>query len=137
MDRASSTSSTGLRTRSVAFGRCHGSLVGEAMKRMLVVFIGVIIAVGALVIAVPAGAAGPPLSSYVVYGENGVVVGNGSVVTGFVGAQSPVPGTTTALTLQGQSKIISAPGNGIVGDARSGGNVRLLNSTLIQGTLTH
>jgi hypothetical protein len=106
------------------------------MKRILSVFVGVMLAVGALVLAVPAGAAGPPLSDYVVYGENGVIVGNGTVVTGLVGAKNAVPGTTTALTLQGQSKIISDPANSIAGDARSGGNVRMLNSTLIEGTLT-
>src|SRR4051812_27700070 len=107
------------------------------MRKLLVVFVGVAIAMGALVIAVPAGAAGPPLSSYVVYGENGVVIGNGSIVTGLVGAKNPVPGTTTALTLQGGAKIISDPVHSIVGDARSGGNIRMLNQTLIQGTLTH
>src|SRR3954451_23532966 len=106
------------------------------MKRILSVFVGVAIAMGALVIAVPAGAAGPPLSSYVIYGENGVVIGNGTTVTGLVGAKNAVPGTTTALTLEGGSSIVSNPPNAI-GDARSGGNIRMLNQTQIQGTLPH
>jgi hypothetical protein len=105
------------------------------MNRVLVVFVGVINAVGALVLASPAGAAGPPLSSYVVYGENGVVVGNGSTVIGLVGAKNAVPGTTTALTLQGLAKIIDDPVHNVLGDARSGGNVRMLNNTMIQHQL--
>src|SRR5215471_21700680 len=105
------------------------------MKRVFALFVGVSVAIGALVIATSAGAAGPPLSSYVVYGENDVVIGNGSTVIGLVGAKNNLG--LAAVTLEGGSSVISDPAHSIVGDVRTAGDTRMLNSTTIQGTLLH
>jgi hypothetical protein len=105
------------------------------MKRVFALFVGVSVAIGALVIANSAGAVGPPLSQYVVYGENGVVIGNGSTVIGLVGARNNLG--LAAVTLEGGSSVVSDPAHSIVGDVRTAGNTRMLNSTTIQGTLLH
>src|SRR5689334_10779197 len=104
------------------------------MKRVFALFLGVSVAIGALVIATSAGAVGPTIDKYVVYGENGVVIGNGSTVVGLVGARNNLG---AAVTLEGGSSVISDPAHSIVGDVRTAGDTRMLNSTLIQGTLLH
>ena len=76
----------------------------------------------------------PPISHYVVYGEQGVFIGASSQVTGLVGANHNAPsgqglgGVGYAIFMNGASKIN--------GDARSGGNVDLQSSSgEITGTL--
>ena len=73
-------------------------------------------------------AAGPPLDDYTVFGENGVVVGFESTVTGLVGARNNDPAA-------GNNAIKVNSGAKIDGDARSGGNVALANNASISGTL--
>jgi hypothetical protein len=73
-------------------------------------------------------AAGPPLSAYTIYGENGVTIGFESDIVGLVGGRNndPVAGNT-AVRLNG--------GAIVEGDVRSGGNVNLQNNAVITGTL--
>jgi len=88
----------------------------------------VILTIALALTAAPAQAVGPPLSDYVVYGENGVVIGIASTITGLVGAHHNNSVTGKAIKVNGLGEID--------GDARSGGDVRLLNNAAITGTLT-
>jgi hypothetical protein len=82
----------------------------------------------AVLVGAPAFAAGPPLSAYTIYGENGVTIGFESDIVGLVGGRNndPVAGNT-AVRLNG--------GAIVDGDVRSGGNVNLQNNAVITGTL--
>jgi len=105
------------------------------VRRAIAILCGVAIAAGTAVIAAPAEAVGPPLSDYVIFGNNGVDIGIDSTITGLVGVRNNKPSTGVALRMNGGASIISDPGNGIFGNVRSGGNVRMDTNTLIQGTL--
>jgi len=78
--------------------------------------------------AATASAAGPPLSAYTIFGENGVTIGFESDIVGLVGGRNndPVAGNN-AVRLNGGAKV--------EGDVRSGGNVNLQNNASITGTL--
>ncbi|HZR80956.1 MAG TPA: hypothetical protein VFD92_07650 [Candidatus Binatia bacterium] len=75
-----------------------------------------------------AAAAGPPLSAYTIFGENGVVIGFESHINGLVGARNndPVADNNAVKLNQGAS---------VNGDVRSGGNVNLQKNAFITGTL--
>jgi len=76
----------------------------------------------------PAGAV-TSYDDYIVFGEHGVVVGNGSTVTGMVGArQNHVSPNIEAIKVQGLADII--------GDARSGADINMQGNTSITGTAT-
>src|SRR5262245_31726788 len=75
----------------------------------------------------PAAAVGPPITDYVVFGENGVVIGVKSTVVGLVGARNNNAVTGDAIHMNGQAKID--------GDARSGGNVSFGTNASITGKL--
>lgn len=96
------------------------------MQRAFVAFWLILIVAVALT-AAPAQAVGPPLSAYVVYGENGVIIGIGSTVAGLVGARHNNSVFNKAIKVTGQAVID--------GDARSGDDVALLNNATITGTL--
>lgn len=85
---------------------------------------------GALTVCLstPAVAAGPPLSQYTIFGENGVIIGFDSDIVGLVGGRNndPVAGNT-AVRLNGKATV--------TGDVRSGGNVNLQNQASISGTV--
>lgn len=84
---------------------------------------------GALVLGFAASAhAGPPLSEYTIYGENGVVIGFDSDIIGLVGARNndPVAGNN-AVRLNGLATLD--------GDIRSGGNVNLQANASVSGTV--
>src|SRR5215471_6059324 len=75
-----------------------------------------------------AHAAGPPLSAYTVFGEDGVVIGFESTVKGLVGARNNDPAANNNAIKVNTKSVID-------GDARSGGNVALANNASITGTL--
>src|SRR5262249_44524066 len=73
------------------------------------------------------GWAAPNLADYTLFGENGIVIGDSTIVSGLVGARNndPMAGNN-AIRLNGNSSV--------VGDARSGGNVNLQNGASITGS---
>ena len=78
--------------------------------------------------AATALAAGPPITDYIVYGENGVKIGAGSGVTGLTGARNNF--------YQGNAVFLNG-GASVQGDVRSGGNVGLGNGASITGNVYH
>jgi hypothetical protein len=72
-------------------------------------------------------AAAVPIDQFVIYGVHGVVIGDGSKITGLVGAEHDDPVVGAAIKLNGQALID--------GDARSSGDVNLQNGARIKGTL--
>lgn len=82
----------------------------------------------AVCLAAPASAAGPLLSEYTIFGENGVVIGFDSDIVGLVGGRNNDPAAgNTAVRLNGKATVD--------GDVRSGGNVNLQNQASISGTV--
>src|SRR5215475_9715932 len=79
-------------------------------------------------LAAAAFAAGPPITDYIVYGENGVKIGAGSSVTGLTGARNNF--------FQGKAVFLNG-GASVQGDVRSGGNVGLGNGATITGIVYH
>lgn len=73
-------------------------------------------------------AAGPPITDYIVYGENGVKIGAGSGVTGLTGARNNF--------FQNNAVFLNG-GASVQGDVRSGGNVGLGNGATITGLVYH
>jgi len=109
------------------------------MRRVLSMFSAIALVASVAMIAVtmsPAAAAGPPLSQYVIFGTDGVTIGVGSTIVGLVGDVNNNPVNNQAIRMNGGARIVGDPSKSIVGDARSGGNVRLDNNALIEGTLT-
>jgi hypothetical protein len=106
---------------------------GRLRRKM---FLGGLVAVCALagtaaVLSTSAGAV-TSHTNYVLWGENGVHIGNDSIVTGLVGARNnrtEYPNPHSSITMAGGSKII--------GDARAGAKVKMLNVTEITGTVYH
>lgn len=83
---------------------------------------------GCFFVAAATFAAGPPITDYIVYGENGAKLGAGSSVTGLMGARNNF--------FQGNAVFLNG-GASVTGDVRSGGNVGLGNSATITGTVYH
>src|SRR5262245_30291804 len=79
---------------------------------------------GCFLFAAAAFAAGPPITDYIVYGENGAKLGAGSSVTGLMGARNNF--------FQGNAVFLNG-GASVTGDVRSGGNVGLGNGVTITG----
>lgn len=90
----------------------------------------ILVGLAVLLVASPSWA-GPPLSAYVLYGENGVLIGGGSTIDGLVGGRNALPGDAqnASIRLAGEATIN--------GDARSGRNVVLANNAHITGTVVH
>jgi len=84
--------------------------------------------IGCFLVAAASFAAGPPITSYIVYGENGAKIGAGSSVTGLTGARNNF--------FQGKAVFLNG-GASVIGDVRSGGNVGLGNGATITGTVYH
>src|SRR5262245_13491966 len=103
-------------------------LFKEAFMRRGALALLLVTAIAATLPAPAAWAVGPPLSDYVMYGDNGVVLGVGSVVTGLVGARTNNATTGFAIRENGLAQI--------AGSARSGADVSLGKNTAITGTLT-
>ena len=90
----------------------------------------ILVGLAVLLVASPSWA-GPPLSDYVLYGENGVFIGGGSTIDGLVGGKNALPADAqnASIRLAGEATIN--------GDARSGRNVVLANNAHITGTVIH
>jgi len=107
------------------------------MRRIASLLFAMAVSVGVITTAAaPAGAAAPTLAEYAVFGLNGVQIGNTSTVVGIVGGRFNSPFNGYAVQLLGNAKIVADTIEGVPGDARSGGNVNLLNNADIQNTLT-
>jgi hypothetical protein len=76
----------------------------------------------------PASAVAVPIADFILYGENGVQIGSGSIINGLVGARTNDPVAGAAIKLNGGGTTVN-------GDARSGGDVNLQNNAHITGTL--
>lgn len=76
-----------------------------------------------------ASAAGPALSEYTIFGENGVVIGFDSDIVGLVGGRNEDPVTGNAVRLNGKATVD--------GDVRSGGDVNLQNQASVSGKVIH
>ena len=75
-----------------------------------------------------AASAGPPLSEYTIYAENGVVIGVDSEIVGLVGARNNDPNASNSAVKINANATVD-------GDVRSGGNVNLQNGASITGTV--
>ena len=89
-------------------------------------FLGIL---GCLLLAATSLAAGPPITDYIVYGENGVKIGAGSTVNGLTGARNDF--------YQGNAVFLNGGASVQGGDVRSGGDVGLGNGATITGTVYH
>lgn len=90
----------------------------------------ILVGLAVLLVASPSWA-GPPLSAYVLYGENGVFIGGASTISGLVGGKNALPADAqnASIRLAGEASIN--------GDARSGRNVFLHNNAHITGNVLH
>lgn len=71
-------------------------------------------------------AAASPITDFIVYGHQKVVIGGNSTITGLVGSGTAVVGASSIL----------AGGAGVVGDVRSGDDVTLKNYAYVTGSVT-
>jgi hypothetical protein len=75
-----------------------------------------------------------PVGYYALYGVHGVFIGVGSTINGLVGAEDGTLSPNGVYNADGKAIYLNGSA-GIVGDARSGGNVGLANGVQITGTL--